>query len=447
MQRGPDRLGHVAHVALLGRRAVDRPQHGDEREPDEPEPAGVREAGGGDEQERRDAGREVAVRPRRRDLRAEPRERDRQRGDQQQRDDGAGARVAPRQQRQDAAAGREEHGHLGDLPEDPCGHRDERPERGRVRPRRARVCGLVERVRYPGRVEQDHAAVGQQPGVEQPPALGPAGAPQQHEPGDAGRRAEEERPVVGVEHRGEREGEPDRRPPPGGLGVGGESLQPAGRADHPEQRDERVHAPLLRVLREERVAGGQHRRDPCGATAEQRPTGPERDRHAEQGEQHREAVHALLRVAREREPEVQQQVVQRRRAVLAQHARDVAERPVGDPDRQPLVDPESRAELARAQQEGDGEQHADPQRRGDPRAADRPCPQLPRRTGGVGGHGHQSRARGSAVCAIGGAASSPVLMRCGAVSDDRAGIHVIDRMTDRAAERVCSRFPSTMGVS
>ncbi len=62
------------------------------------------------------------------------------------------------------------------------------------------------------------------------------------------------------------------------------------------------------------------------------------------------------------EPEVQQHVVQRRRAVLAQHAGDVAERPVRDPDREPLVDPEAGVELARAQQHGDGEQRADPQR-------------------------------------------------------------------------------------
>ena len=41
--------------------------------------------------------------------------------------------------------------------------------------------------------------------------------------------------------------------------------------------------------------------------------------------------------------------------------------------------------------DGDGEQHADPQRHGDARAADRPCPQLPRRPGGVGGHAHEVR--------------------------------------------------------
>ena len=63
------------------------------------------------------------------------------------------------------------------------------------------------------------------------------------------------------------------------------------------------------------------------------------------------AAHARLRLTRQVEPEVQQHVVERRGAVLAQGQRDVTERPVGDPDREPFVDPETDAELGRPQQQ------------------------------------------------------------------------------------------------
>ena len=85
------------------------------------------------------------------------------------------------------------------------------------------------------------------------------------------------------------------------------------------------------------------------------------------------AAHARLAAARDVEPEVQQHVVQRRRAVLAQRERDVAERAVGDPDRQALVDPEADPELGRAQQQRERDQRAEPGRDGDPRAGDAPA--------------------------------------------------------------------------
>jgi hypothetical protein len=48
---------------------------------------------------------------------------------------------------------------------------------------------------------------------------------------------------------------------------------------------------------------------------------------------------------------VQEQVVQRRIAVLAEDPRDVEEVVRGDPDRDPLVDPIARVERSRAQRE------------------------------------------------------------------------------------------------
>ena len=350
--------------------------------------------------------------------------------DQQQRDHGAGARVAPRQQRHDAAAGREEHGHLGDLAQEPCGHRDERPERwacSTTAPpcgRPGRACS-VSTARRAGSRRRRRAARCRAAAGARRRARATAGRARR-------RRSRRRRRAPSCACRASPRTRPRTRSP-----------APSGR-----RRESVVNACSQQVvLTIPSSATSVYMRPSCaywvrnGLTAAssaaihavRRPNSVHPAQNAtgtqSSGEQHRQAVHALLRVPREREPEVQQHVVQRRRAVLAQHVRDVAERPVGDPDRQPLVDPEARAELARAQQDGDGEQHADPQRHGDPRAADRPCPQLPRRTGGVGGHGHQSRARGSAVCAgpRDGIFSGLNAARC---CQRRSGGYICDRSND-----------------
>ena len=87
------------------------------------------------------------------------------------------------------------------------------------------------------------------------------------------------------------------------------------------------------------------------------------------------------------EPEVQQHVVQRRGAVLAQRVRDVAQRAVGDPDRQALVDPEADPELRRPQQQRDDDERGEAERDGDPRVPERAraARQAPGGTGGVRG--------------------------------------------------------------
>ena len=61
-------------------------------------------------------------------------------------------------------------------------------------------------------------------------------------------------------------------------------------------------------------------------------------------------------------PDREQHVVERRRAVHAQHVRDVEQRLRRDPDRQPLVHPERLAERVRAQVERDREQPEQDQR-------------------------------------------------------------------------------------
>ena len=54
-----------------------------------------------------------------------------------------------------------------------------------------------------------------------------------------------------------------------------------------------------------------------------------------------------LAVSEPADPDVEQEVIERRRAILTEQARDRRQRMVGDPDRDPLVDPEPGTENAR----------------------------------------------------------------------------------------------------
>jgi hypothetical protein len=67
---------------------------------------------------------------------------------------------------------------------------------------------------------------------------------------------------------------------------------------------------------------------------------------------------------------VQQQVIQRRRAVLEQQARDLAHVVRGDPDRDRLVDPVAGVERAGAQRHRERGEHE--QRDGDPHGGNLP---------------------------------------------------------------------------
>ena len=330
-QRGGDGRGHFAHVALHLRGAVDRPQDGDQRQADEPEPSGIGKPGGGQQQPRPQRRRQVAVGPGGGELGRQPGHHDRQHGDDEQRQHRAPGwrqppRVAAGEQHDDPGAAREQHRDLRLRAEQLGRSRGERREARRPGPRRSGVRGLVEHVGQPGQVEQRREAVAQQPRERQPAPLGPARERQQHEPRHACGHAEEQRPVVGVEHRRQADREADRRrlpdPSPAsayGLvtgfasrGVGGEGLQPAGQADQPEQRDQRVHPALLRVLRQPGVERREQGRDPGRAAAEQQSAGPVGDGDAEEAEDDREPVHRRLGAARELEPEVEQEVVERR---------------------------------------------------------------------------------------------------------------------------------------
>ena len=230
-----------------------------------------------------------------------------------------------------------------------------------------------------------------------------ARAPEQHEPAPPGRRAEEERPVVGVEHRREGDGEADRRRAAHRavrrrVGARRRAASRSGATSPSRTMSAYMRAScaycVMNGFTAARSAAIQAVRVPNSSRPPHHATGTQSTANSRES-----AWAAASRAARQRQPQVEQQVVERRRAVLAQHAGDVAQRPVGDAHREALVDPEAHVELARAQQDGEREQHAEPERDGEPRAAERPRPQLPRRPCGVGGHAPQVRASRRGSCA------------------------------------------------
>ena len=81
-----------------------------------------------------------------------------------------------------------------------------------------------------------------------------------------------------------------------------------------------------------------------------------RDRDGRQREDDRHRVGPRLAAAEDVDPDAEQHVVQRRRAVLLQHARDVQQRVRGDADRQALVDPEARVDRLAAQRQRDADE-------------------------------------------------------------------------------------------
>ena len=97
----------------------------------------------------------------------------------------------------------------------------------------------------------------------------------------------------------------------------------------------------------------------AGAAVEDGVAGPVGDRHGDQREDQRQRAGGGLALADERHPAVQQQVVQRRRAVHDQRRRDVEEVVRGDPDRDPLVDPVAGLQARHAQRQRPGHEEAE----------------------------------------------------------------------------------------
>ena len=128
------------------------------RDHDEAQAPAARQAGGAEQQQRADEGREIAVRPRRRDLRGQPRERERRAAHDGHDERGAGPRRAPRPRQQRAEAEARAEGRSAIAGAAPP-RTVVRPLRmswpvGALGPRRAGVRRLGEQDRDPRQIEQ-----------------------------------------------------------------------------------------------------------------------------------------------------------------------------------------------------------------------------------------------------------------------------------------------------
>ena len=154
---------------------------------------------------------------------------------------------------------------------------------------------------------------------------------------------EEEAPVVRVEQQDEREREHGQV----AAAAEREGVEEGGGRDEPEEDDEGVHPRLLRIDRQEGVEGREDRGDPPRARAEEAPAGPEGDGNRDERDDERERVRGALGRPEDVHPDVEQEVVERGRAVLLEDAGDLGEREGGDPDREAFVDPVAREDRTR----------------------------------------------------------------------------------------------------
>ena len=158
---------------------------------------------------------------------------------------------------------------------------------------------------------------------------------------------EEERPVVRVQQEVERQHEQRQVAP----ATEHDTVRIRRGRDDREARRQRVHPRLLAVVGEEGVDRRQRCGDPAGGAPEERLRRPVGERGAGDRRDERQRVRRALAVAEPADPHVEEQVVERRRTVLPEQVRNRREVMVRDPDGDALVDPEARAQHARAQPE------------------------------------------------------------------------------------------------
>ena len=113
-----------------------------------------------------------------------------------------------------------------------------------------------------------------------------------------------------------------------------------------DQQQQRVHPRLVGVQADEGIERHERRRR-RGRPTPRRRDRPPGGRHARDGQARRQRVRRARGRAEERHPHVQEQVVERRRAVLAQKRRGSRQRVRRDPDRDALVDPVRRQSARR----------------------------------------------------------------------------------------------------
>ncbi len=175
----------------------------------------------------------------------------------------------------------------------------------------------------------------------------PSRSPHDDGRGDRQSDAEEERPVVRVDHQREADHEQRRVRPPAAH----DRLHVGEAHDEREERLELVHACLLRVVGQIGIQRGEQRAAQAGHAVECGAAEHVGERDAGDAEDEREGVGRALAVAEPRHPDPQQQVIERRRAVLAKRVEERRPRMVRDADGQAFVDPETGVELPRAQEE------------------------------------------------------------------------------------------------
>ncbi len=261
--------------------------------------------------------------------------------------------------------------------------------------------GLVDEVGQPGQEQDAGAHVGHHRVAHEPaPLLRPAHPPDEVQRHDrAG--AEEQSPCVRVQEQRFADREQDQVAP----APVDEPVDEGRRGEDAEQAHQLVHPRLIGVRAQERAEaeqdGGVHAR----AAAEQAPCGPHPGRDAQEPDHHIQPVRVGLTGAEQADPDVQEQVEERRRAVVAQDPRDRAQRVRGDAGGDRLVLPELAADVAGPEERRDHHDH-DEQRAGGRPAGDALEPlrlahvdHAGDRAGLGGGHGrHLERHLARAVC-------------------------------------------------
>ena len=151
----------------------------------------------------------------------------------------------------------------------------------------------------------------------------------------------------------------------------------AGRPDRPlegeepetgEKDDQRVHARLGGVVHVEGRAGQQHHHRPRHRPPAEAPPAEIAHREGEDGKDPREGADGIVGLAEQAHPEVEQDVVERRRPVVLEGVRKLVQRQAGNVDRESLVEPQPRAS-PEAEQEPGRHDHGDADPDHSPRAA------------------------------------------------------------------------------
>ena len=226
-------------------------------------------------------------------------------------------------------------------------------------PRRTGVRRLIEHHAQPRHEEQPADDDGHEHS-NGPAAVVARGVPRPPRQHDDGGRDQPQRPVVRQQQRAGDEHDAGQAQPRETL----ERVRHQQVAGEHEEHDQRVHAGLGAVANGERRQRQQGHERPRGDPAPDAAAGQPGERKGEHREHTGQRAHGGVAFAEDRHPAVKQEVVQRRVPVVAQRARDVAQRQPGDVDAQRFIEPKVRSGP-------EAQHHADDDGRGDHHELDR----------------------------------------------------------------------------